>query len=133
MYLRQYFKVPVIAVFTKYDQFRHNVEMDVSDYPDEYLDTNVSQVVENKFQEYYLRPLGDDVRYVRLESALRAMCQCHTLMLDASAAEMHMKHSCCDSLVQETASALNEDIVALMLLAVQKNNLESSVKTALRR
>ena len=78
----QYFQVPVIAVFTKYEQFRHNVEMDVSDYPDKYLDNNVSQVAENHFQEYYLRPLGDGVRYVRLESMLLgAMCQRHILML----------------------------------------------------
>ena len=51
---------------------------------------------------------------------------------DASAAEMHMKESCCDNLVEETAAALNEDSVLLMLSAVQKNNLNLSVKTALR-
>ena len=69
-------------MFTKYDQFQRNVEMDVSDYPDKYLDGNVSQVAEKQFQEYYLRPLGDDVRYVRLESMLLgAMCQHHILML----------------------------------------------------
>jgi hypothetical protein len=69
-------------VFTKYDQFRRNVEMDVSDYPDKYLECDVSQVAEEQFQEYYLRPLGDSVRYVRLESMLLgAMCQCHILML----------------------------------------------------
>ena len=44
-----------------------------------------------------------------------------------------MKDSHCHSLVEETAAALNEDTVLLMLLAVQKNNLELSVKTALRR
>ena len=77
----QYFQVPVIAVFTKYDQFRRNVEMDVSDYPDKYLDSNASQVAEKQFQEYYLRPLGEDVRYVRLESMLLgAMCQYHILI-----------------------------------------------------
>ena len=82
MYLIRYFQVPVIAVFTKYDQFRRNVEMDVSDYPDKYLGSNVSQVAEKQFQEYYLGPLGDDVRYVRLESMLlEAMCQCHKLTL----------------------------------------------------
>ena len=70
----QYFQVPIIVVFTKYDQFRRNVEMDVSDYPDKYLGSNVSQVVEEQFQEYYLRPLGDDVRYVRLESMLPGAC-----------------------------------------------------------
>ena len=81
-YSTEYFQVPVIAVFTKYDQFRRNVEMDVSDYPDKYLDRNVSQVTEEQFQEYYLRPLGDDVRYVRLESMLLgAMCHRYILML----------------------------------------------------
>ena len=55
-------------MFTKYDQFQFNVEMDVLDDPDKYPDSNVSQVAEKQFQEHYLRPLGDDVSYVRLES-----------------------------------------------------------------
>jgi hypothetical protein len=46
---------------------------------------------------------------------------------------MHRKDSHCDSLVETTAAALNEETVALMLLAVQRGNLELSVKTALRR
>ena len=46
---------------------------------------------------------------------------------------MHMKDSRCDCLVEETAAALNEDTVALMLLAVQRNIIESDVKIALRR
>ncbi|KAN0131070.1 hypothetical protein V8E53_011203 [Lactarius tabidus] len=106
--------VPVIAVFTKYDQFRRNIEMDMLDDPDRYPDSNVSQVAEKRFQEYYLRPLGNGVRYVRLQ-------------------KMHMKDSCCDSLVEKTAAALNDDTVTLMLLAVQRGNLELSVKTALSR
>ena len=81
MYLTTFFQVPVIAVFTKYDQFRRNIEMDVSDYPDKYLDSNVFQVTEKQFQQHYLRPLGDGVSYVRLESMLGAMCQIHMLML----------------------------------------------------
>ena len=67
-------------MFTKYDQFRRNVEMDVFDYPDRYPDSNVSQVTEKLFQELYLRPLGDGVRHVRLESVLRAMCRSQLLM-----------------------------------------------------
>ncbi|KAF8263121.1 hypothetical protein EI94DRAFT_1741697 [Lactarius quietus] len=55
--------VPVIAVFTKYDQFLRNVKMDVSDYPGEYPDSNVYQVAEERFQDHYLRPLGNDVKY----------------------------------------------------------------------
>ena len=46
---------------------------------------------------------------------------------------MHMKDRRCDSLVEKTAAALNEDTVILMLLAVQRGSLELSVKTALSR
>ena len=44
-----------------------------------------------------------------------------------------MKDSRCDDLVAKTAEALNEEATALMLLAVQRGNLELSVKTALSR
>ena len=50
-----------------------------------------------------------------------------------SVVEMHMKDSRCDNLVEETAAALNEDTIVLMLLAAQKSNLTLSVKTALRQ
>jgi hypothetical protein len=66
----QYFKVPVIAVFTKYDRFLRNVKMDVFNDPDKYLNRSLSEVAEEQFQECYLRPLGDNVRYVQLESEL---------------------------------------------------------------
>ena len=55
-------------------------------------------------------------------------------MLMTCLAEMHMKDSCCNGLIEETAAALTEDVVALMLLAVQrKGNTELSVKVALSR
>ena len=43
-----------------------------------------------------------------------------------------MKGSQCDGLVEKTAAALNEDAVMLMLLGVQKGNVELSVKIAWR-
>ena len=46
---------------------------------------------------------------------------------------MHVERSSCNSLLDETAKALNDNTVVLMFLAVQKNKLELSVKTALRR
>jgi hypothetical protein len=70
VFLTQHFQVPVIAVFTKYDQFLFNVEMDVSNDPDKYLNRSVSEVAKDRFQEHYLYPLGDDVGYVQLESEL---------------------------------------------------------------
>jgi len=106
--------VPVIAVFTKYDQYLYNVEMDVLDDPAEYQGCMVSEVAEERFQEHYLCPLGNDVGYVRLE-------------------KMNVKGGQCGELVEKTAAALNENAVMLMLLAVQKGNVELSVKTAWRR
>ena len=44
-----------------------------------------------------------------------------------------MQNSRCDDLIETTAAALNQDIVALMLLAVQRGNLQLSVKAALYR
>ena len=68
VFLVQHFQVPMIAVFTKYDQFLRNVKMDVTDDPDKYLNRSVSEVAKEIFQEHYLHPLGDDVGYVQLES-----------------------------------------------------------------
>ena len=46
---------------------------------------------------------------------------------------MHRQNGHCDDLVEKTAEALNEDAVALMLLAVQRDNLKLSIKVALNR
>ena len=73
----QHFQVPVIAVFTKYDQFLRNVKMDVLDDPDKYLNRNVSEVAQELFQEHYLCPLGDDIGYVQLESELSQLSMSH--------------------------------------------------------
>ena len=76
-----HFEVPVIAVFTKYDQFLLNVEMDVNDYPNRYPNGNVSEVAEKRFQEHYLHPLGDVVGYVRLGGRFIVKCRGYRLML----------------------------------------------------
>ncbi|KAF8259469.1 hypothetical protein EI94DRAFT_1834397 [Lactarius quietus] len=106
--------VPVIVVFTKYDQFLLNVEMDVDDDPDIYPDGNVSEETQRRFEECYLGPLGSDDRYVRLE-------------------DMHLKESRCDKLIEKTAATLSGYVAALMISAAQKGNLELGVKTALTR
>ncbi|KAH9052229.1 hypothetical protein EDB87DRAFT_1570686 [Lactarius vividus] len=118
----KYFKdiFPVIAVFTKYDQFRRNVQIHVEDFGSP--DDDVHDVTEKRFQEHYVSPLGDGVRYVRLERRLRGKYR-----------KMHKQSLGCDKLIETTAAALNDDIVGLMLLAVQRGNLELSVKRALKR
>ena len=76
----KYLEVLIIVVFTKYDQFLRNVMMDVLDDPDLYLDRSVSDVAKERFEEHYLRPLGDNVAYVQLESELQVICQGRMLM-----------------------------------------------------
>jgi hypothetical protein len=44
-----------------------------------------------------------------------------------------MNGSHCSNLVEKTATALNDEAVMLMLLVVQRGNVELSVKLALRR
>lgn len=68
--LTRLFEVPVIMLFTKYDQFLQNVEMDLLDYPDPESSLSISEVAEKQFQEHYLRHLPGDARFVRLESEL---------------------------------------------------------------
>ena len=46
---------------------------------------------------------------------------------------MHIPGSHCGDLVEKTATALNDEAVLLMLLAVQRENVELSVKLAWRR
>ena len=46
---------------------------------------------------------------------------------------MHKHDQQCTELIEVTANALSGDVVALMLLAVQRNNLELSIKDAIPR
>ena len=43
---------------------------------------------------------------------------------------MHINGSHCGNLVEKTATALNDEAILLMLLAVQRGNVELSVKQA---
>ena len=43
---------------------------------------------------------------------------------------MHKNGQRCTELIEVTANALSGDVVALMLIAVQRDNLELSVKKA---
>jgi hypothetical protein len=46
---------------------------------------------------------------------------------------MHKPDGRCQNLIEETAGALNDDVVTLMLVTVQRSNLELSVKLAVQR
>jgi hypothetical protein len=55
------------------------------------------------------------------------------LCINIRLAEMHDPRQRCADLIEITANALRDDAVALMLLAVQRENLELSIKHAIRR
>ena len=74
LYITHLFEVPVIVVFTKYDQFVYNVAMHLFDYPSSYPESDPSVVAEKRFQKHYLHPLGNDIRFVRLKSGFEVKC-----------------------------------------------------------
>ena len=63
------FLVPVIAVFTKYDQFKRNIKMKSEDEGCEPLaGTQLDTEAESVFNQYYLDGLSKPPPFVRLES-----------------------------------------------------------------
>ena len=61
------FQVPVIAVFTKYDQFKRDIKMKLQDEGhDSEMDPNAE--VENIFKWHYLAGLNGPPPFIRLES-----------------------------------------------------------------
>jgi hypothetical protein len=57
----------VIAVFTKYDQFRRDIEMRLED-EDRDQETQLDVEVESAFNEHYLAGLTGPPPFIRLES-----------------------------------------------------------------
>ena len=53
--------------------------------------------------------------------------------VDILGAGMHEAGKRCTELLEKTANALNDDVVNLMLLAVQKKNLELSINVAVTK
>ena len=61
------FLVPVIAIFTKYDQFKLDIKMKLEDEGhDPEMDLNTE--VENIFNQHYLASLNGLPPFIRLES-----------------------------------------------------------------
>ena len=61
------FPVPVIAVFTKYDQFKRNIKMKLED-EDRDLEIDLNAEAENIFKQHYLDSLNGPPPFIRLES-----------------------------------------------------------------
>jgi len=76
----QYFQVPVIAVFTKYDQFKYNVKMRLEDEACSNPKAEASDEAEKMFQMHYLSGLEGKPNFVRLESEVVSLLNFHQLI-----------------------------------------------------
>jgi hypothetical protein len=61
------FQVPVIAVFTKFDQFKRDIKMKLQDEGRD-PDIDLNTEVENEFKRHYLDGLNGPPPFIRLES-----------------------------------------------------------------
>jgi len=61
------FQVPVIAVFTKFDQFKRDIRMKLED-EGRNPGTNLNEEVESIFRQHYQASLGGTLLFVRVES-----------------------------------------------------------------
>jgi hypothetical protein len=122
----------VIAVFTKYDQFRHNIKIKLEDKGRDLSFFNAE--VERVFDKHYLAGLMGHTPFIRLESEdLGGHRDMYSTKVSPPT-EMHKHGQQCIGLIGITANALRSSVVALMLLAVQRDrNLELSINYAIRR
>ena len=127
------FSVPMIAVFTKYDQFKRGIKMKLQDEGyDHEIDFN--DEAENIFKHHYLASLNGPPPFVRLESEDHGAGHLmNTCCIDIHHIGMHKPEQRCSDLIEVTANALSGGGVALILVAVQRDNLELSIKQAIKR
>jgi hypothetical protein len=87
--------------------------------------------VESVFNQHYLANLTGPPPFIRLESEV--LCDRTMYYTNLYPEGMHRPDQRCNDLIELTASALSGGAVALMLLAVQRDNLELSINQAIRR
>jgi hypothetical protein len=116
----------VIAVFTKYDQFKRDIGMKLEDQRRDPAILN--DEMEKIFNKEFLANLKGSPPSVRLESKLYLPITMH--YANCRCTGMHKPGQRCSDLIQMTANPLSTGVVSLMLLSVQKNNLELNIKQA---
>ena len=117
----------MIALFTKYDQFRLDVKMNLEDepgHPEVHIDAEVKRV----FEQHYLAGLSGPPPFICLQSESFFV---NEPTFYFCAAGMHENGQRCTDLIKLTANSLSGGVVALMLVAVQKDNLELSINHAI--
>jgi hypothetical protein len=119
----------VIAVFSKYDMFRHFVKDKLEHQRRDLALLDIES--ERLFNQYYLANLKGSAPFARLES--ENLLSTITDYADLCSVGMHKPGQRCTDLIETTANALPDNAVAIMLLAIQRDNLEESIRQAVRR
>jgi hypothetical protein len=121
----------VIAVFTKYDQFKREIIMKLEDQGGDPAKYHIE--VDKVFHQQYLAILGGSSPFVCLESKdvvnRIARATYHAKLCPTG---MHKSGQRCTDLLEKTANSLSSSSVAIMLLAVQRDNLELNIKQAVQ-
>ncbi|KAJ7893583.1 hypothetical protein B0H13DRAFT_2665478 [Mycena leptocephala] len=108
-------KIPTIAVFTKCEFFESNVRLDLEDdETKQYTSAELDHAAPLKCREIFAKCaalVSNNIVYLK---------------------EMHLLGASCHNLVEATMDALDPPTVAIMLLAVQRDNIEHGVWYALR-
>ena len=93
------------------------------------LGTDFDTEVENVFNQHYLGGLSGHPPFVRLESE-DFFSQFTPILISVG---MHKHDQQCTGLIDVTANALSWTVLAHMLLAIQRDNLELSIRQAIIR
>jgi hypothetical protein len=108
-----------------------NIRMKLEDEDHHDWETEAPREAERIFQGHYLKDLGGNPHFVRLESEV--IDGSSVFVADVIGTEMHEAGKPCTELLEVTARALDDGVVAVMLLAVKTGNLELSIGAGVRR
>jgi GTP-binding protein EngB required for normal cell division len=116
-------KVPVIAIFTKFDDLMYQVcDMDDMDLDDMDLDDNATRrIAEKEVEEKFRKPLNACTFPPRADVCFEAL---HT-------DETGKHQDQVKALIEKTASSLDDTALKMLFVSVQQNNINLSVRYAI--
>ncbi|KAI0256725.1 hypothetical protein BJV78DRAFT_1116809 [Lactifluus subvellereus] len=119
-----YIKVPVIAIFTKFDglvttaygELRDKEKLSMKEAKNKKFE-RAQEMLKTNFVEPLQATASRPSAYVRL---------------DGKPANMRMEGSSCNELVEKTVNVLDDDRLKLLFVSVQQNNIDICIQHAIR-
>jgi hypothetical protein len=127
--------VPMIAVFTKYEVFKRNVGFRLEDkYRRKITSEETDRECQLIFETKYLSILGGAGDSAPIFVCLEGEKSVTKFFTDIrNYVGMNEPEARCQNLIQTTADALSPNAVAIMLMALQSDNIRLNVHVALAR